>query len=248
MEIRYTASPRPLCTNFAMKRTIFIFFLLFVSISYGQNLIKPDTLINIPENIASLIQGQIKEVLSIDLDGNGQNDFIVIVDTEQRYKYEQYWFSSDLKLWIKQLWYEVGIEHIWFANLDEDPTLEVFYATGYEDGIDYYFSDFDLSSGQETVMFYFNPIIIENEKMYWGYPWDISDIKMSHDKGTQIYVSLEHDLDRLGAEIKRPENQQLFPVVFFSGHSTQPYDQSDLIRQPIWQSIESVGKAVHDKH
>ena len=231
-----------------MKRTIFIFFLLFVSLSYGQNLIKPDTLTIIPKNIVGAIQGDIKEVLSIDLDGNGQKDFIVVVETEERYKYEQYWFSSDLELWLKQVRYEVGIEYIWFVNLDDDPTLEIFYATGYEDGIDYCFSDFDLSNGQETVMFYFDPIIIENEKMYWGYPWDITDIKMSQEKGTKIYVSLNHDIDRFEAQIKRPENQPQFPVVFFSGHSTQPYDQSEKIRNPVWQSIESVGKAVHNKH
>lgn len=54
----------------------------------------------------------------------------------------------------------MGIQYRFFMNLDNDLELEVFYATGYEDGIDYYFKDLDLIHGSENLIFYFNPIII----------------------------------------------------------------------------------------
>lgn len=226
-----------------MRGVTILLFLLFSTVSYGQYLLKPDTLEIVPESISKGVFGEVSNLLSIDLDGNGLNDFIAIVDTDDPFKQVQYWFSSGYELWLKKEWYTMGIQHTWFVNLDQDSELELFYATGYEDGIDYYFVDLDLKKGKEEIVFFFNPIILENNEMHWGYPWDISDILIKEDSITLIYVSLDHDIDSSMGELTRPENQPLFPIIFFTGHSTQPYDRSETIRNSEWKTIEDVIKA-----
>lgn len=84
--------------------------------------------------------------------------------------------------------------------------------------------------------------------MNWGYPWSLENIllKVSNNE-VNIYSSLDHDIDRSTAEIQRPEDQPIFPIIFFSGQSTQPYDKSIKVRKPKWRSIEELDEAVHNR-
>jgi hypothetical protein len=87
---------------------------------------------------------------------------------------------------------------------------------------------------------YVNPVIRENDKTYWGYPWDISDMMLKKE-GNAVYVwaSFDHDIVRDG-EITTPDPTKKFPAVFFYGHSTQPNIKVGQIRNPGWVLLENL--------
>jgi hypothetical protein len=97
-----------------------------------------------------------------------------------------------------------------------------------------------LKKGKDKVLFYFNPVIIDRDSKYWGYPWDISDLLIKMDNGLfKIKCSLDHEISRDG-EITRPDWQKDFPVICFSGHSTQPDIKVGQINGFDWLTISEI--------
>lgn len=119
---------------------------------------------------------------------------------------------------------------------------EIFCASGYEDGIDYAIYDQNLMTGNDTLLLLLNPILIESNRHYWGYPWDIHDIILKNDSG-KIYLkaSLDHDIVRDG-NITIPDSTRNFPAIFFHGHSTQPTIQVEPIRDIRWTLLTDLLK------
>ncbi|MEM6264127.1 MAG: hypothetical protein AAGI38_16550, partial [Bacteroidota bacterium] len=127
-----------------------------------------------------------------------------------------------------------------FVNLDDDPELEMYCGSGYADGIDYALYDLDLEAGQMEILFYFNPVIIQDESNFWGYPWDTEGIITSVEAGkVRVYFSVDHDIQREG-EITIPENQEILPVIFLLGNSTQPEIEVAEIRNSTWKTLKDV--------
>lgn len=205
--------------------------------------LKIDTLKQIPNEITSLIKGQIKRVLQVDFNGDGKPDFIcqyeptIKVDNAD---FLQDWVTSEKIIVKTERKYSMDFDYSWFVNIDNDPEPEIFLASGYEDGIDYAFYDQDLKTGKNNLLFYFNPVIIENNKHYWGYPWDISDIIIKSDS-SKIYIksSVDNDMERDG-NITIPDTTKKIPAIFFYGHSTQKDLKVGEIRNIKWTTIDEL--------
>jgi hypothetical protein len=226
----------------AMNKLIAILiFILSTNLLFGQGFVKMDT-IDVPEKLTGLISGRIIRTIQVDFTGDGINDYICQLDFQDKTKpvYKEIWINSQFEI-IKTLEkYSKDFNFFWFVNIDSDPEPEIFSATGWAEGIDYCFIDQDLKKGKDKVLFYFNPVIIESDNKFWGYPWDISDLLIKLDNGLlKIKCSIDHKITRDG-EITIPDWQKEFPVICFSGHSTQPDINVGQINRFDWLTISEI--------
>lgn len=202
-----------------------------------------DTLKQIPNNLQVLIKGEIIRVLKVDFNGDDKSDFICQykpIANSDNADYLEDWITSDNKIFKTEKKYFMDFDFLWFVNLDNDSEPEIFSATGYEDGIDYAFYDQNLKTGNNSLLFYFNPVILENGKHYWGYPWDIKDIILKRDS-TNVYIksSIDNDIERDG-NITIPKTNKQFPAIFFTGHSTQPNIKVEDVRNIKWMTLDEL--------
>ncbi|MEQ6119794.1 hypothetical protein [Reichenbachiella sp. MALMAid0571] len=230
-----------------MKNIFLLLFSLFSTNTFGQGFLSADTLDYIPKELKEIITSKIERVISIDIDGDDQNDFIVLSQSEEKYIYDEYWVSSDLRIWLTKTTSEKRIQYVKFLNIDNDPEMEVYEASGYEDGIDYLLYDLNLEIGKQEILFFFNPIILEDDKYYWGYPWDIMNMLVKNIDGElKILSSLDHDIIREG-EVTFPDDQIIFPCIFFNGTSTQQNINVEEIRDIKWRTVEEIYETVHNR-
>ena len=225
----------------------FILFLL-PTISFGQSFLPMDTLTTYPTEINSKVNREIERVFQVDFTGDNIGDFIVQTKIDKEGKTTEFWLTSDLLLFSRISKYIGDYDYIRLINLDNDPEPEIYSASGYSDGIDYTFYDLNMKTGNRELLFYFNPVIIENGKDFWGYPWDTDGVMVRTEGGvTMINSSEDHDIERDG-EVTIPRNQKVLPVIFLTGHSTQPEIGVEEIRNRNWKTIEKVSKTVHNNH
>lgn len=229
-----------------MTRILQFIFLLIPTWTFGQSFIKMDTLTVYPTEINSKVKGEIDKVYQVDFTGDAQADFIVQTKMDKEGKIKEIWLTSDFLLFNRISKYIQDYDFMGFINLDNDPEPELYSASGYSDGIDYAIYDLNMKTGKQELLFYFNPVIIENEKDYWGYPWDTKGIiTWTEDGVTMIYYSTDHDIERDG-HITYPENQKVMPVIFLTGQSTQPDITVGEVRNREWKTIEEIKKTVHN--
>lgn len=228
-------------------RYIFVLTLIISNtICFSQGFIPVDTLNFIPEELRTAIDEDIEIVFRIDFTGDDKEDYLVEVQDEEEYMYKEYWITSELEVLMTKKRYALGIQYMKFLNFDDDPELEIYSASGYEDGIDYALYDLDLNTGTEKLLFYFNPVIVEDDNHYWGYPWDILNMLVKNVDGKmKILSSTDHNIIRDG-NITIPGEQSIFPCIFFNGTSTQPDIRVDEIRNIKWSTIEELVKTVHN--
>jgi hypothetical protein len=131
-------------------------------------------------------------------------------------------------------------DYLWLINLDGDPEAEIVRAIGYEDGIDYSLLDHDPTGTKEKLICYFNPVIIDNNGYYWGYPWDIVEI-ITFQANDVVFMqaTLDHDIQRDG-QVIIPKPPAKFPVIFFIGQPGQQEAKVTAIRKIGWLSMEDV--------
>ncbi|MFY0687578.1 MAG: hypothetical protein JXQ90_10465 [Cyclobacteriaceae bacterium] len=232
-------------------KILLICLLLVPFFSSAQGFMALETLEMVPSSIANKVAEEVSMVRSIDLNGNGKRDYIVTTTTvdDRNYRFFEYWILDNLVVIWKKERYNTGEYFRRFLNLDDDPELEMLLAFGYEDGMDYAFYNFDFDNRTEELIFYFYPAIIENEAIYWGYTWDISDIYISDENDRIKILSSVHSNignDELGID-PLPENQSLMPVIFFGGHSTQPNDMSEKVGRRSWFTLEELNIQAHNK-
>lgn len=198
--------------------------------------------------IKSIVKNEIISTLSADFTGDGKMDFICCVklNNNKSEEIKEFWLDSEyrvLKILNKTPY---DYDFYWFLNLDNDPDLEIFHAFGYSDGIDYAFYKQNLK-GEDKLIFYFNPVIIDSTDSihkYWGYPWDISDIQIKKiNTKVNVLCSVDHDIKRSG-EITYSENQILMPVIFFVGKSSQKNSKVEEIRNEKWADLEELQKII----
>jgi hypothetical protein len=229
-------------TKRAMNKLISILILtLSTNLLFGQGFVKMDT-IETPEKLTELISGRITRTFQVDFTGDGIKDYICQLDFQDKTKpvYKEIWINSEFEI-IKTIEkYSNDFDFFWFVNIDSDPEPEIFSATGYAEGIDYCFIDQDLKKGNDKVLFYFIPVILDSDNKFWGYPWDISDLLIKLDNGLlKIKCSLDHEISRDG-EVTEPQWQQDYPVICFSGHSTQPDIKVGQINGFDWLTISEI--------
>lgn len=225
-----------------MKVITLIGFTLLSVASMAQNFVKADTLNTIPREVIGLVHGEFKKGLRVDFNGDERNDYIIEMTTNNRSNPDniEHWITSDLKTFRKTKKYNQDHDFFWFINLDGDVEPEIFRATGYEDGIDYAIYDQDLKSGKEKLVSYVHPVIIDQDKTYWGYPWDITGMVVKKE-GTDVFlrVSFDHDIVR-DEVITIPDPTKKLPAVFFHGHSTQPSIPVGQTRNPTWVMLKEL--------
>ena len=156
--------------------------------------------------------------------------------------------TSDFVLFNRTLKYVQDYDLIRFVNLDSDPEPEIYSARGYSDGIDYAIYDINMKTGKQELLFYFNPVIIDKGKLFWGYPWATRGfVTKTIDGEPKIYYSTDHDIEREG-EISVPESQKVLPVIFLIGQTTQPNIGVGEVRNRTWGTIEEIKKLCTTKH
>jgi hypothetical protein len=246
MDINAMAFSVTLCTIKKMTRILQFIFLLLPTLTFGQLFIQMDTLTNYPTEINSKVKEEIEKVYKVDFTGDSKGDYIVQTKMDKEGKIKEIWLTSDFLLFNRISKYVQDYDFMGFINLDNDPEPELYFASGYSDGLDDAIYDLNMKTGQQELLFYFNPVIIDNEKDYWGYPWDTKGmITWTEDGVTKIYYSADHDIERDG-EITIPENQRVMPVIFMTGQSTQPDIPVGEVRNREWKTLEEIKKTVHN--
>lgn len=228
--------------SFRINKLISLLVLiLLANLTHGQGFVKMDTIEN-PTELNGTFAGLDFQTIHVDFNGDGLKDYICQPDykTELIDPHKEIWINSDFKKVKSIEKYWMDYDFFWFVNIDSDPEPEIFSATGYSDGIDYCFIDQDLKTGENSILFYFNPVILDSDKKYWGYPWDIKDLMIKIESGqVKIKCSLDHKIERDG-EISRPDSQSQFPVICFTGKSTQPNINIGQINGFEWLTINEV--------
>lgn len=202
---------------------------------------KMDTLEKFPNELNILIKGDIINIFQVDFNGDKKPDFICNYKPTSKVDnadYLQDWITSDKIVVKTKKKYAMTFDYFWFVNLDNDIEPEFFSATGYEDGIDYAVFDQNISSGKDKLLFYLNPVIIENGEYFWGYAWDIEDVILKSDAGN-IYLksAFSNDIKR---DITTPDSIFSMPIIFFNGHSTQPDIKVDGIQNVKWTKLDEI--------
>jgi len=227
-------------TNF-----LIVLLLLAPTLSLGQAFLPMDTLTTYPAEINSIVSEDIDQVIQVDFTGDSIGDYIIRTKMDKDGKSTQIWLTSDFVLVNRFSKYVGDHDFLRLINLDGDPESEIYSASGYSDGIDYVLYDLNLKTGERELLCYFNPVIIDNGKDYWGYPWDTKGIMTKTEDGvTMVYVSIDHDIERDGI-ITHPTAQKLLPVLFLIGQSTQPQATVNEIRSRKWKTLEDLKKSIH---
>lgn len=206
--------------------------------------------VNTPNEIANSIPDKIIKAEAVDFNGDGKQDYLVIVEDKSDAKPLTYelWYTSSFKLVKRVPKYESDYDRKWFINLDDDPEPEIVSASGFEDGIDYSIYDQNLVKGTDVLLFRFNPVLIDTsntqKEYYWGYPWDVTNIMVKAEGGSvRIRCSLNHDIERYGA-IDIPTWQKKLPAIFFVGKTTQPDIEVGTIRNIEWLTLGEIEKQI----
>ena len=229
-------------TKKAMNKLISILILtLSANLLFGQGFVEMDTIKN-PTELTNIFSGLDFQTILVDFNGDGLKDYICQPDykTESIDPHTEIWINSNFEKVKSIEKYWMDYDFFWFVNIDSDPEPEIFSATGYSDGIDYCFIDQNFKTGKDSILFYFNPVILDTDKTYWGYPWDIKNLILKLENGEiKIKCSLDHNIERDG-EITIPDSQSQFPVICFTGKSTQPNINVGQINGFEWLTITEI--------
>jgi len=227
------------------KLITILILILSANLTQGQGFVEMDTIKN-PLELKDVFSGLDFQTIYVDFDGDGLKDYICQPNykTELIDPHNEIWINSKFKKVKSFEKYWMDYDFFWFVNIDSDPEPEIFSATGYSDGIDYCFIDQDLATGKNSILFYFNPMILNSDYKYWGYPWDIKDLLVKLVNGQlKVKCSLDHKIERDG-EITRPGSQSQFPVICFTGKSTQPHSNIGQINKFEWLTITELMKRI----
>jgi hypothetical protein len=210
---------------------------IFVDIGF----IKPAK-IEATDKLKKCVKGIIESVETIDFTGDKITDYICRTKPGINGIGKEYWVSSDYRIIKNNKYGSYGFLYRWFINLDNDLEPEFYEASGDEDGADYLLKDQNLATGKDTTLLYINPVVIENGKKYWGYPWNITNIKArTNGRTVELFCSLNHKLTRDGNEENHPEHQTQMPVLFFTGHPSQDSDCGN-IENEQWLTLQEIIK------
>ncbi|MEO5911384.1 MAG: hypothetical protein ABIP95_10880 [Pelobium sp.] len=196
--------------------------------------------IQITTRLQDMIKETIDSVETIDFTGDQVDDYLVRTAGDKNSVGFEYWVSSDYKIIKKAKYYLDSFHYRWFINLDDDPEPEIYDAVGEEDGADYTIQDQNLITGKDSILLYINPVIIEKGIKYWGYPWDISNIRARKNQHqVQLYCSLNHQIIRDGGWEIDPKHQSQMPVIFFDGHHTQDFHPEN-VKDLQWLTLKEI--------
>jgi hypothetical protein len=205
---------------------------------------------DLPPFIRGTIQGQMLPARTIDFDGDGNGDYLVIVknDTSKEPYGFELWYTSLGRVVKRVPKYTLASDLTWFINLDGDPEPELITARGTAEAVDYAVYDQHLTTGLDSLLFYFTPAFLESPQMskeyYWGNPADVADIVVSDQSG-QLLVrcSFEHSIPWKGRS-NLPWWQNMVPVILFVGKETRGEIDFGVIRKTEWMTLREIAQRV----
>ncbi len=192
-----------------------------------------------PPWLKEIVRG-LKSCQCVDFTGDGVPDYIALGATSQVENKtdgtplgDEWWVTSDRHVVVKRTRWYADHNYIWLARLDAGLQPIIISAYGFAEGIEYTLQKLDLSTGTFTILFYFDPVLVEADgQLYHGYPWDVSDILAEGTGGTtRLRAAMRPrpaaDAPRvgdpgMGDNGRMPDRQKMVPVLFFAGRSTQP--------------------------
>ncbi|MCC9016443.1 hypothetical protein [Flavobacterium lipolyticum] len=183
---------------------------MWVSCSKEKSLVEPEK-IEASESLKNKIPKNLKIVKTEKVNlNNDLTIFICLTLDEKKGEYNEYWFSSNEE--IKQInkFYSESNKK-WFVNIDEDPELEMLKIITEEGDIDCAFYDVDKNSFNSNVIFNFDPLILKDDKKYWGFSGDIDDIIL---KDKKLLTTIENNIPDY-EEKKMSVNQKKLPILYF---------------------------------
>lgn len=204
--------------------------------------------VELTEELRAAAPGSAFRAATVDFDGDGKNDYLVQSrSTRGRGGIREHWITSELKVAKSGRKPEVENDRMWFANLDEDPEMEILHAYGPSDKLDFSIYDQKPGSKYNTLLFRFHPVLVDAGRgggRFWGFIEDISGIRAVTQGGAvKLQVAFDHQLTRSGAA-KVPKWQKNVPVVFFTGSSTHRAIEWGEVSNTEWLSLREIAARV----
>ena len=196
-----------------------------------------------PAGLAKAVGREITQAWSIDLDSDGKPDFVVEM-TGQPTPASTCFVSSSFELRACENWdrsMRDGFGYWWFAQLDDDPMLELFRMDGDEDYSDYAIQKLDPKTWQRRDLFKIDPLILVDEKdprqTFWGYPWDIRNLIADSSNGQTRLLTAPPS-----CALEEP-GEQAGVIVFFTGTPTQGKPSDTFLEQRARAKLRSLADA-----
>ncbi|WP_337966769.1 hypothetical protein [uncultured Flavobacterium sp.] len=188
---------------------VFNFFML-MSCSKEKNMREPEK-VEASQNLKNKIPRNLKIIKTEKV--NLKQDltiFICLTLDEKKGEYNEYWFLNDDEIKLVNKFYSESNKK-WFLNIDEDPELEMLKIISEEGSVDCAFYNINTQNLKSNVIFNFDPIILKEDKKYWGYSGDINDIIL---KDNKLLTTIENNIPDY-EEKKMSLNQKKLPIIYF---------------------------------
>lgn len=155
---------------------------------------------------------------TIDLDQDGQNDYIVTKQGE----FKTCFVKSDLKVHsCEKLSFELmdGFAYEYFFSVGKNQMLYLLDLSGDESTSEFFIYKFDPKTWKRSRLTAINTLIqVDTKKykgIYWGYPWDITDLPIKTENGSiSIPIVFENGFEN------EPDGTK-GPAFVFTGTPTQ---------------------------
>lgn len=108
----------------------------------------------------------------------------------------------------------------WFAQLDEDPLLELFAMDGDEDTSSYRIQKLDPKTWKPQDLVAITPLVRVEKRAAWGYPWHITDLPLETKNGVVTLLAAP------GTCAEPEEGAPPKTFVFFTGKAQSKPDGS----------------------
>lgn len=153
----------------------------------------------------------VEKTIREDFDNNLLDDYIYLAYSEELADFREFWVQDNGQLFLT-LSGLPSQNHHFFIDVDNDNQKEFISIRGYEDGSDAQIAKINFNKKSLDTLFYFNPIIYDNDKYYWGYAWDIDSLIINNKKEIySSYIHIERDDDYAMAK-----DQVNLPILIFS--------------------------------
>jgi len=215
-------------------------FFILVSCSKEKNMLEPEK-IETSEKIKSSIPENLKilNTKKVNLN-NDVTIFICLTIDKTKGEYNEYWFSNNEEIKLIDKFYSESNKK-WFVNIDDDPALEMVKIISDEGFVDCAFYDIDTQNLKSNIIFNFDPIILNEDKKYWGLSNDISDIIL---KDKKLLTTIENGIPDY-EEKKMSKNQKKTPIIYFSSDKKDLDIMEEKIGNFEFMSIDEIKQKIN---
>jgi hypothetical protein len=215
----------------------------------SKTLITPKPIIT-PDKINNLFGSVVEKTQSVDFNGDNVEDYLVTLKNDEYDEKNndivswEVWMTSDYRILKKKPKYTASYDYIWFVNLDEDPEPEFITGWGFSDGMDYSIYDQDIAHNIDKLLFTFTPVVISKDKnkedFSLAFAGNIAEI-CANTEG-KLLCAVKHNYTSED-ESDISENQNIVPLLFFFGKSSDANLEKNIVRSREWLTIRQIIEA-----